>query len=144
LYQEEGIIAEPAGALSVTALDSVANLIKGKTVVCIISGGNNDIKRYPEIIEKSLIYKGLKHYFIVEFAQKPGQLKSFVDKALGPNDDIVRFEYLKKSSKEKGAALIGIELVNKEDLKPLIKRMDKIGLEYRVIRDDDLIYNHLV
>ncbi|MBC7943625.1 threonine ammonia-lyase IlvA [Candidatus Saccharibacteria bacterium] len=144
LYQEEGIITEPAGALSVSALDSIADLIKGKTVVCIISGGNNDIMRYPEIMERNLIYRGLKHYFLVKFAQKPGQLRAFVDKALGPNDDIVRFEYLKKSSKEKGPALIGIELVKKGDFKPLVKRMDQIGLDYQTINDNDMLYTYLV
>ncbi len=97
LYQNEGIVAEPAGALALSALDQVKEEIKGKKVVCILSGGNNDILRYPEIMERSLIYEGLKHYFIVEFAQKPGQLRTFVEKALSKNEDIVRFEYIKKN-----------------------------------------------
>jgi threonine dehydratase len=109
LYQNEGVIVEPAGALSIAGLDSVKDEIQGKKVVCIISGGNNDISRYPEIMERSLIYEGLKHYFVIEFAQKPGQLQSFLH-LLGPNDDIVRFEYLKKTNKEFGPALVGIEL----------------------------------
>lgn len=144
LYQNEGIIVEPAGALAVSALDQLEEEIKGKTVVCIISGGNNDILRYPEIIERSLVYKGLKHYFILEFAQKPGQLRNFLDNALGPNDDIVRFEYLKKTNKEKGPAFVGIELKNKEDLDPLKKRMEEIGLNYKQIKEDDLLYQFLV
>lgn len=144
LYQNEGIIVEPAGALAVSALDQLEEEIKGKTVVCIISGGNNDILRYPEIIERSLVYKGLKHYFILEFAQKPGQLRNFLDNALGPNDDIVRFEYLKKTNKEKGPAFVGIELKNKDELEPLKKRMEEIGLNYKQIREDDLLYQFLV
>src|SRR5207302_3811807 len=91
LYQNEGIIAEPAGALAVAALDEIADLLRGKTAVCILSGGNNDILRYPEIMERSLVYQGRKHYFIVELAQKPGQLRQVVDRALGPTDDIARF-----------------------------------------------------
>jgi hypothetical protein len=118
--------------------------IKGKTVVCIISGGNNDILRYPEILERSLVYQGLKHYFIIEFAQKPGQLKTFLDHGLGANDDIVRFEYVKKTNKEKGPALVGIELKKKEDLQPLLDRLDKIGIKYHHIKHDDLLYDHLI
>ena len=101
LYQNEGIVAEPAGALAVAALAALKNL-RGKTVVCIVSGGNNDIMRYPEILERSLVHQGLKHYLLIEFAQKPGQLKLLINKALGDGDDIVRFEYLKKNSKETG------------------------------------------
>lgn len=144
LYQNEGIIAEPAGALSVSALDEVAKEIKGKIVVCILSGGNNDILRYPEIMEKSLIYQGRKHYFIVEFAQKPGQLKRMVNEALGPNDDIVRFEYMKKTNKERGAALVGIELKNKKDLDPLMERMKGIELNFTKITSSDLLYDYIV
>jgi len=105
LYQNEGIIAEPAGALSVAALDFIAYRIKGKNVICIISGGNNDILRYPEIMEKSLRYEGLKHYFIINFTQRPGQLRKFVEQALGPNDDIARFEYIKKNKCRKRSGL---------------------------------------
>ncbi len=144
LYQNEGIVAEPAGALSIAALEQFKGVFKGKTVVCILSGGNNDILRYPEVMEKSLVYQGLKHYFLIEFAQKPGQLRQLVDKALGPTDDIVRFEYIKKTSKERGPALVGIELAGKEDYIPLIQRMDKLGITYRVITSNDLLYNYLV
>ncbi len=144
LYQNEGIVAEPAGALSISALDSVSEKIKGKTVVCILSGGNNDILRYPEIMEKSLVYKGLKHYFLIEFAQKPGQLKQFLNSALGPTDDIVRFEYMKKNSKETGPALIGIELSKKEDFPKLTGKMDKLEIKYTLLKSNDLLYRYLI
>lgn len=144
LYQNEGIVVEPAGALAVSALEQIKEDIKGKTIVCIISGGNNDILRYPEILERSLVYQGLKHYFIIEFAQKPGQLKNFLNNGLGPNDDIVRFEYVKKTNKEKGPALVGIELKKKEDLEPLMNRMEKIGIKFHHIKHDDLLYDHLI
>lgn len=144
LYQNEGIIAEPAGALSLSALNDIRKEIKGKVVVCVLSGGNNDILRYPEIMEKSLVYQGLKHYFLIEFAQKPGQLRKFVDKALGPNDDIVRFEYIKKTSKEMGPALVGIELTDKKDYEGLIKRMNKIGIRFTAITSSDLLYSYLI
>lgn len=144
LYQNEGIVAEPAGALSISALDEVKNEIKGKNVVCILSGGNNDILRYPEIMEKSLVYKGLKHYFIINFAQKPGQLKQFVNHALGPNDDIVRFEYIKKTSKETGPALIGVQIEKKENFQKLLKRMDKLEINYQLLNSDDVLYSYLI
>jgi threonine dehydratase len=144
LYQNEGIVAEPAGALSISSLDDLGKKIKGKTVVCILSGGNNDILRYPEIMEKSLVYKGLKHYFLIEFAQKPGQLKKLVDKVLGPTDDIVRFEYVKKSSKEIGPALLGIELTDKKDLKRLLKKMDKMEIKYTILKASDPLYKYLI
>ena len=144
LYQNEGIIAEPAGALSVSALQASAEEIRGKTAVCVLSGGNNDILRYPEILERSLVYQGRKHYFIVEFAQKPGQLRRFVDQALGPTDDIVRFEYIKKTNKERGAALIGIELKDRGDLEPLLERMDAIQLNWRRLSSEELLYDYLI
>ncbi len=144
LYQSEGVISEPAGALSVSALEEIKEEIKGKSVVCILSGGNNDILRYPEIMEKSLIYQGRKHYFIVNFAQKPGQLKRFVNDVLGPTDDIVRFEYMKKNFKDKGPALVGIELSKKEDYKPLLYKMEKFEIDYVKLEEDDMVYNYLV
>ena len=144
LYQNEGIIAEPAGALAVSALDDLADEIRGTTTVCILSGGNNDILRYPEIMERSLVHQGRKHYFIVEFAQKPGQLRQFVDRALGPTDDIVRFEYIKKTNKERGAALVGIELKDKADLEPLLRRMDEIQLNHRPLESEELLYDYLI
>jgi threonine dehydratase len=144
LYQNEGVVAEPAGTLAISALEYVQDRIKGKNVVCILSGGNNDILRYPEILERSLTYQGLKHYFVVEFAQKPGQLKKFLEGALGPTDDIIRFEYMKKTNKEKGAALVGIQLANKEDLEPLLARMHAIELNFKQITKDDLMYDYLI
>ena len=144
LYQKDGIIAEPAGALAVSALEDLEGELEGRTTVCVVSGGNNDILRYPEMIERSLVHQGRKHYFIVEFAQKPGQLRRFVDQALGPTDDIVRFEYMKKTNKERGAALIGIELRSKDDLEPLLRRMDEIQLTHRQLKADEILYEYLV
>jgi len=144
LYQNEGIVTEPAGALSIAALSSLRKHIKGKTVVCIVSGGNNDILRYAEILERSLIYQGRKHYFIIQFAQKPGQLRSFLNRALGPTDDIVRFEYIKKTNTENGPALVGIEQQQREHYTSLVKRMDAIGLTYQVLSPNDLLYQYIV
>ncbi len=144
LYQDDGIIAEPAGALPIAALDTLAPAIEGRRVVCVLSGGNNDILRYPEILERSLVYEGRKHYFIIEFAQKPGQLRQFVDRALGPTDDIVRFEYLKKNQKERGAALVGLELRDRRDLPPLLRRMAQVGINYRQLSSDELLYDYVI
>lgn len=144
LYQNEGIVAEPAGALSISAFDEIIAEIEGKTVVCILSGGNNDLMRYPEIMERSLVYQGRKHYFIIQFAQKPGELRNFVDKALGPTDDIVRFEYMKKTNKEKGAALVGIEQKDKKDFEQLLERMKKNDLNFRVISTEELLYDYII
>lgn len=144
LYQNEGIVAEPAGALAISGLENVAEKIKGKTVVCIICGGNNDLLRYPEILERSLVYRGLKHYFLVEFAQKPGQLRMFLNDVLGPNDDIVLFEYIKKNNKEKGPALVGIELSDKKDIDPLLERLNIAGFKYTKLTQDSMLYQYLV
>lgn len=144
LYQNDGIIAEPAGALALSAFDNLLKEVKGKTVVCILSGGNNDLLRYPEIMERSLIYQGRKHYFIIEFTQKPGQLRHFLDKALGPDDDIVFFDYMKKTNREKGAALVGIELADRKDFEPLVKRMGEAGIKFEMLSDKELLYNYIV
>jgi len=144
LYQNEGLIAEPAGAVSVAALEQLREEIAGKKVVCIISGGNNDIARYPEVIDRSMIYEGLKHYFILEFAQKPGQLLQFLQKVLGPTDDIVRFEYLKSTNREYGPALVGIELTNKDDLDALLQRMNDLNITYKNIMQDDVLRKYLM
>jgi threonine dehydratase len=144
LYQNDGIIAEPAGALATSALDQLAQSIKGQTVVVIISGGNNDLLRYPEIFEKSLAYEGLKHYLIVEFDQKPGQLRRFVDQALSPTDDITRFEYVKKTNKDRGAALVGIEVAARPDFEALLARLNGLGVTYRRLNPDELLYGLLV
>ena len=144
LYNEHAIIAEPAGALSVAALDFYRDEIKGKTVVCIISGGNNDIGRMQEIKEKSLLHEGLLYYFIVNFPQRAGALREFLDEVLGPNDDISRFEYTKKNNKEQGPALVGIELKNKHDYEGLIKRMSKKGFPYVEVNKDSNLFSLLI
>jgi threonine dehydratase len=144
LYNEDAIVVEPAGALSVTALDAVKDQIKGKKVVCVISGGNNDIERMAEIKEKSLLYEGLKHYFIVRFPQRPGALKLFVTEVLGPGDDITRFEFIKKTSKENGPALVGIELKNAEDYPALLQRMQENRFEVIEINKDATLFEYLV
>lgn len=141
LYNENAIIAEPAGALSIAALDSYREQIKGKTVVCVISGGNNDIGRMQEIKERSMMYEGLQHYFIVNFPQRAGALREFLDEVLGPNDDISRFEYTKKNNKDSGPALVGIELKHKEDYYPLISRMDKKGFPYTEINKESSLFH---
>src|SRR3989338_4914647 len=144
LYQRDGIVAEPAGALAIASLEQIGKSLKGKTVVCIVSGGNNDISRYPEVIERSLVYQGLKHYFMISFSQRPGALKRYLNEALGPTDDITLFEYTKKNNRENGPALVGIELANKKDFKPLLKRMDKIGMSYELIEKDSPIFSFLI
>ncbi len=123
LYNEDAIVVEPAGALSIAALDDYAEEIKGKNVVCIVSGSNNDIDRMQEIKERSLQYEGLKHYFLISFAQRPGALKEFVNNVLGPTDDITRFEYMQKTNKENGPALVGVELQSRSDYELLLKKM---------------------
>ena len=125
MYNENAIVVEPAGALPVAALDQYRDRIKGKNVVCIISGGNNDIERTQEIKERSLLDEGLKHYFIIHFPQRPGALREFVTNVLGPADDITRFEYTKANNKEKGPTLVGVELNSKEDYDALIRRMNE-------------------
>lgn len=141
LYNENAIVAEPAGALSIAALDSYREQIKGKTVVCVISGGNNDIGRMQEIKERSMIYEGLQHYFIVNFPQRAGALREFLDEVLGPTDDISRFEYTKKNNKDSGPALVGVELKHKEDYYPLINRMDKKGFPYTEINKESNLFH---
>ncbi|HEY3401839.1 MAG TPA: threonine ammonia-lyase IlvA [Ohtaekwangia sp.] len=144
LYNEDAIVAEPAGALSIAALDQYGEKLKGKKVVCILSGGNNDIDRMQEIKERSLLYEGLKHYFIVRFAQRPGALKQFVNEILGPSDDIVRFEFIQKHNKETGPALIGIEVKSKEDFNSLIERMDSHKLNYTLVNQNENLFEYLV
>jgi len=144
MYNEEAIVVEPAGAMSVAALDDYADQIKGKTIVCIVSGGNNDIARMQEIKERSLTYEGLKHYFLIRFAQRPGSLKEFVNKVLGPDDDITRFEYMQKHNKEAGPALVGLELKSKSDYNALIANLKKYQINYDEINKDDNIYGYLI
>lgn len=142
LYQNEGIIAEPAGALAVTALEQL-DIDEGATVVCLVSGGNNDVSRYSEIIERSLVHKGLKHYFLVKFPQEPGQLRRFLDEVLGPEDDITQFEYLKRNNREFGAALVGIELGSSTGLHSLLERMDASRIDCERLEPGTAAYEYL-
>jgi threonine dehydratase len=144
LYNEEAIVVEPAGALSISALDDYREEIKGKTIVCVISGGNNDIDRMQEIKERSLQYEGLKHYFLIRFAQRPGALKHFVNEVLSPTDDITRFEYMQKTNKEMGPALVGVELKKRSDYDSLLERMQKYGINYTELRKDDKLFEYMV
>lgn len=144
LYNKHAIIAEPAGALSVAAFDSYKEQIKGKSVVCIISGGNNDIGRMQEIKEKSLIHEGLLYYFIVSFPQRAGALRQFLDKVLGPNDDITTFEYTKKNNKESGPALVGIELKTSNDYSGLLMRMNENGFSFKEVNKDSTLFELLI
>ena len=144
LYNEDAVVAEPAGALSIAALEQYNGNLKGKKVVCILSGGNNDIDRMQEIKERSLLFEGLKHYFIVRFAQRPGALKEFVNEILGPTDDIVRFEFIQKHNKETGPALIGIEVKSQEDFQVLIARMDSHKINYTLVNQQENLFEYLV
>ncbi|MFV0591268.1 MAG: threonine ammonia-lyase [Draconibacterium sp.] len=144
LYNRDAIVIEPAGALSIAALDYFRDEIKGKNVVCIVSGSNNDITRTEEIKERSLLYEGLKHYFIVRFPQRAGALKTFVDVVLGPTDDVTHFEYSKKTNREKGPAMIGIEVQKKEDLNGLIRRMEENGFIYEYLNDNPDLFQFLI
>ncbi len=144
LYNEDAIVVEPAGALSVAALDDFANEIKYKTVVCIVSGSNNDIDRMQEIKERSLQYEGLKHYFLINFAQRPGALKEFVNNVLGPTDDITRFEYMQKNNKEAGPALVGIELQSRDDYDRLLQNLNKYQIRYTELSKDNRLFSYLV
>jgi threonine dehydratase len=144
LYNEDAIVVEPAGALSIAALDDYAGDIKGKTVVCIVSGSNNDIDRMQEIKERSLQYEGLKHYFLVRFAQRPGALKEFVNHVLGPDDDITRFEYMQKHNKETGPALVGVELKNRADYDRLLQNMHQYNIDYTELNKNDTLFGYLV
>ncbi len=141
LYNEEAIVVEPAGALSISALDNYKDKIAGKNVVCVVSGSNNDLGRMDEIRNRSLLYEGLKHYFIINFPQRAGALREFLDEVLGPNDDITHFEYTKKTVKEYGPAMVGIELKQKEDYAPLIERMNKKKFDYTLINQDPILFN---
>ena len=143
LYQNEGIIAEPAGALAVTGLLE-ADIEPGSTVVCLVSGGNNDVSRYGEILERSLVHLGLKHYFLVDFPQEPGALRRFLDGVLGPNDDITLFEYVKRNNRETGEALVGIELGSAAGLDGLLERMRATEMQIETIEPGSPAYRYLL
>ncbi|WP_299433060.1 threonine ammonia-lyase IlvA [uncultured Maribacter sp.] len=144
LYNRDAIVVEPAGALTITCLDIFKEEIKGKNIVCVISGSNNDISRTAEIKERALLYGKLKHYFIVRFPQRPGALKEFVAEILGPTDDITHFEYSKKSNKENAPAVVGIELKTPSDLPPLIKRMKENNFFGEYLNDKPDLFQYLV
>jgi threonine dehydratase len=144
LYTEDAIVAEPAGALSIAGMDDYADEIEGKNVVCILSGSNNDIDRMQEIKERSLQYEGLKHYFLIRFAQRPGALKEFVNDVLGPNDDITRFEYIQKHNKETGPALVGVELKSRRDYEQLLLNLKNRHFNYTELNKNDDLFGYLV
>ncbi|PHN08385.1 threonine dehydratase [Flavilitoribacter nigricans DSM 23189 = NBRC 102662] len=144
LYNEEGIVVEPAGALTIAALDQYAEQIKGKNVVCVLSGSNNDITRTEEIKERSLLFEGLKHYFIIRFPQRAGALRDFLNKVLGPNDDITHFEYTKKHNRESGPALVGIQMEKKEDYDALLQRMEDNHINYQPLNNSRMLFDLLI
>ena len=149
IYQNDGIISEPAGALPIASLDLFdSNLIQGKNVVCVLSGGNNDVSRYPEVIERSLVYQNLKHYYLVRFAQTPGQLKKFINGVLGENDDICRFEYIKKTNKEFGDVLIGIQVSDPSNIVRIDFELKRHNFNFIKLNKDDnessLLYSYIV
>ncbi len=144
LYNEEAIVVEPAGALSIAALDLMADKIKGKNVVCIVSGGNNDITRTEEIKERSLLYEGLKHYLIIRFPQRSGALREFVNEVLGPDDDITHFEYTKKNSRDSGPALVGIETRSMADYQAMLQRLEDKHINYKSVNDSPDLFHLLI
>ena len=144
MYNKNAIVVEPAGALSVAALRQYSDKIKGKKVGCIISGSNNDIIRMEEIREKSMIYEGLKHYFIVNFQQRPGAILSFIRDIIGPTDELAYIQYIKKTNKEEGPALIGIEVASKDDFHALIKRMEANNILYEYINENNKLLEILI
>jgi threonine dehydratase len=144
LYQVEGVIAEPAGALASAAARRIARVDGDGGVICIVSGGNNDVSRYADILERSLVHEGLKHYFLVAFPQEPGALRRFLDSVLGPEDDIVLFEYVKKSNRETGPAIVGIELARAGDLAGLLARMAASPLQIERVPPGSPLFTFLV
>jgi len=143
LYNEEAIVVEPAGAVSIAALEQLQDKIKGKNVGIIVCGGNNDVNRTQEITERALLYEGKKHYFIIRFPQRAGALRDFLN-VLGPNDDIAHFEYTKKTNRASGPALVGLEVQNKTDFESLINRMTDQGINFEHINDNPMLFEMLV
>jgi len=144
LYNEEAMVVEPAGALAIAALDFYKEQIAGKIVVCIVSGSNNDIERTAEIKERSLLYEGLMHYFLIQFPQRPGALKEFVNDILGPNDDITYFQYNKKNNREVGTVVVGLELKNKKDIKAIKKNMTAKGFQFEYLNENPALFTQLI
>jgi threonine dehydratase len=143
LYNDEAIVVEPAGAVSIAALDQLASEIKGKRVGIIVCGGNNDVNRTQEITERALLYEGKKHYFMIRFPQRAGALKEFLN-VLGPDDDIAHFQYTKKNNKASGPALVGIELSDSKDFQGLVDRMTATGINFEHINDNPMLFEMLV
>ena len=144
LYNEEAMVVEPAGALTIAALDFYKDEIKGKNIVCIVSGSNNDIERTAEIKERSLLYEELMHYFMIQFPQRPGSLKEFVNDILGPDDDITYFQFTKKNSREVGPAVVGLELKNKNDLVAIKNKMNDKGFEFKYLNERQDLFTQLI
>ncbi len=144
LYQVDGVIAEPAGALASAGLLDQLSPEPGSDVVVVLSGGNNDVSRYADILERSLVNEGRKHYFLVNFPQEPGALRRFLADVLGPNDDVTLFEYVKRSNRETGPALVGIELSNPADLAGLIARMEASTMTFEIIPADSPTHRYLI
>lgn len=144
LYNEEAMVVEPAGALTIAALDFYKEKIKGKNVVCIVSGSNNDIERTAEIKERSLLYEGLMHYFMIQFPQRPGALKEFVNTILGDDDDITYFQFAKKTSREMGSVVVGLELKNKNDIEPIKRNMKQHGFEFKYLNEKQDLFAQII
>lgn len=144
LYNEEAMVVEPAGALSIAALDFIADEIKGKTVVCVVSGSNNDIERTEEIKERSLIYEGLKHYFMIQFPQRPGALKEFVNEILNESDDITYFQFIKKNNRDVGPVVVGLEIKNEEDIAAVKFKMNEKGFQFQYLNEKEPLLSLLI
>ena len=144
LYNEEAMVVEPAGALSIAALDFIADEIKGKTVVCIVSGSNNDIERTEEIKERSLIYEGLKHYFMIQFPQRPGALKEFVNDILNESDDITYFQFIKKNNRDVGPVVVGLEVKNEADISSVKNKMHDKGFQFQYLNEKEPLLSLLI
>ena len=137
LYNEEAMVVEPAGALSIAALDFIADEIKGKTIVCVVSGSNNDIERTEEIKERSLIYEGLKHYFMIQFPQRPGALREFVNEVLNESDDITYFQFIKKNNRDVGPVVVGLEVKNENDIASVKLKMNEKGFQFQYLNEKE-------
>lgn len=144
LYNEEAMVVEPAGALSIAALDFLKDEIIGKNIVCIVSGSNNDIERTEETKERSLLYEGLKHYFIIQFPQRPGALKEFVNNVLGDTDDITYFQFIKKNNRDVGPVVVGLEIKNKEDIFSVQSRMTEKGFHFQYLNEKEPLLSILI
>ncbi|MBT8218872.1 MAG: threonine ammonia-lyase [Bacteroidia bacterium] len=144
MYNHEAIVVEPAGVISIAGLEHCREEIKGKNIVCLVSGGNNDITRTEEIKERSLLFEGLKHYFIITFPQRAGALRDFLNEILGPNDDITHFQYTKKTSRTSGPAVVGIRCATKSDYERLIQKMEDKHIHYEHLNNNKLLFDILV